>query len=136
MHRNTYIHSPRLLCPTLQLRAHPNVFVAGQITGTEGYLESSATGLVAGRNAARLVKGCAPVELPQDTMLGALLAAISDPAREHFQPMNVNMGLLPPVGLSVSPDGKKRKLDKQTRNAMMAARALERLDQWMPAGGL
>ena len=123
MHRNTYLHSPRLLSPTLQLRLHPNIFIAGQLTGTEGYLESSATGMVAGLNAVRLVQGKDPLTLPRDTMLGALLATVTDPAKDHFQPINVNMGILPPLS---KPVGK----DKKLRNAALASRALEELRVW------
>lgn len=128
MHRNTYLHSPRLLAPTLQLRAHPRLFVAGQLTGTEGYLESSATGLVAGQNAARLALGAEPYRLPSDTMLGALLGAISDPAREAFQPMNANMGILPPLP---PPEPPKKKRDKQSRNAGLALRSQARMEAWL-----
>jgi methylenetetrahydrofolate--tRNA-(uracil-5-)-methyltransferase len=123
MHRNTYIHSPRLLRPSLQLRKDPRIFIAGQLTGTEGYLESSATGLLAGLNAARILQGREPLELPRTTMLGALIAAITDPMRTRFQPMNVNMGILPPLE---KPTGK----DKKLRNAAMASRALSELQAW------
>lgn len=95
MHRNTYIHSPTLLEPTLQLRSDPGIFFAGQITGVEGYIESAMCGIVAGTNAARLVKGMPPVVLPSDTMMGALLDYISHYAGKDFQPMNANFGLLP-----------------------------------------
>lgn len=97
MHRNTYIDSPRVLKRSLELREFPGVYVAGQLTGTEGYLESSATGLVAARNVARAIRGEAPMEFPAETMLGALLAAITDPSRTKFQPMNANIGILPPL---------------------------------------
>ena len=132
MHRNTYIHSPRLLQPTLQLKNFPNIFIAGQLTGTEGYLESTATGLLAGRNAARLAKGLPTFTLPTDTMLGALLGSITDPSKEAFQPTNVNMGLLPPLEPPPpTASGKRVKLDKQTRNSMHATRASGKLGEFL-----
>jgi len=132
MHRNTYIDSPRVLQPTLQLLAAPRVFIAGQLTGTEGYLESSATGLLAGKNASRLARGLEPVRLPADTMLGALLSTITDPTRKEFQPMNVNMGLLPPLIFPETEAGKRKvKLDKQARNAGLASLAARRMTAWL-----
>jgi len=121
MHRNTYLDSPRVLSPTLQLKNEPRVLVAGQLTGTEGYLESSATGLWAGLNAARLSAGLEPLVAPATTMLGALLATISDPTRKNFQPTNSNMGILPPL------EGQVRR-DKAERNAAYAARSEETLN--------
>jgi methylenetetrahydrofolate--tRNA-(uracil-5-)-methyltransferase len=119
MHRNTYIDSPRVLTPSLELRDFPGVYVAGQLTGTEGYLESSATGLVAARNVVRKLAGEAPLPLPPETMLGALLAAITDPTRTKFQPMNANIGILPPL----VPAPK----DRSERNARHAERSRETL---------
>lgn len=95
LHRNTYIHSPTLLEPTLQLRRDPAIFFAGQITGVEGYIESAMCGIVAGLNAARMARALPPVFLPADTMMGALLDYISHDAGKDFQPMNANFGLLP-----------------------------------------
>lgn len=95
LHRNTYIHSPTLLEPTLQLRNDPTIFFAGQITGVEGYIESAMCGIVAGLNAARIVRALPPVALPVDTMMGALLEYISHYTGKDFQPMNANFGLLP-----------------------------------------
>lgn len=115
MHRNTYLDSPRALLPTLQLKKDPRIFIAGQLTGTEGYLESSATGLVAGINAARLAKGEGPVVFPTETMLGSLLAAITDETRTHFQPINSNMGILPPM--------EQRIRDKKERNEKFSLRS-------------
>ena len=116
MHRNTYINSPQALNPTLQMRQHPAIFLAGQLTGTEGYLESCATGLLAGINAARLIRGEILLELPPTTMLGSLLGAITDTARTPFQPMNSNMGILPPLPELVK--------DKKLRYAAYAERAI------------
>jgi len=125
MHRNTYLNSPQVLQPTLQLRADANVFIAGQLTGTEGYLESSATGLLAGVNAARLALGESLITLPETSMLGALTKAITDPARVPFQPMNANLGVLPPVIL----EGEK-KLDKAVRNERMSLRSQKAISEF------
>ncbi len=95
MHRNTFIASPELLLPTLQLKARPEVFFAGQITGAEGYLGNIATGLLAGFNAARLLNDQHTIELPKDTMLGALCHYITHAALKDFQPMKANYGILP-----------------------------------------
>jgi methylenetetrahydrofolate--tRNA-(uracil-5-)-methyltransferase len=124
MHRNTYVDSPRHLLPTLQLKKFPKLFVAGQLTGTEGYLESSATGLFAARNAAHLFKGEPMETLPRGTMLGALLSAITQPDRSPFQPMNVNMGILPPLSVPI-------RKDKQRRNAAHADRCLSEMRNFL-----
>jgi methylenetetrahydrofolate--tRNA-(uracil-5-)-methyltransferase len=121
LHRNTFINAPQHLLRTLQWRRRPTVFFAGQMTGVEGYIESAATGLLAGINAANLVVGRAPVAPPPTTALGALLDYISDPERRHFQPMNVNFGLIAP--LSVRLRGREKK-------AMLARRALADLAAW------
>ena len=100
MHRNSYLDSPRVLTSTLQARVRPDLLVAGQLTGVEGYVESIGAGLVAGINAARLCRGKAPLAVPPEMMLGGLLSHISrEPVEEgrRFQPMNANFGLLPPV---------------------------------------
>ena len=98
LHRNSFINSPALLSSTLQLRRDPSIFLAGQITGVEGYCESSATGIIAGINAARMLKGKKPVSPPKTTMIGALLGHIAEASPEAFQPMNANFGLLPAMG--------------------------------------
>jgi methylenetetrahydrofolate--tRNA-(uracil-5-)-methyltransferase len=95
MHRNTYLCAPALLDPTMALRAHPDVFVAGVLAGTEGYLESSATGWLAGTNAARRVLGLPPVVPPERSMLGGLVRFLSSANPDGFQPMNANWGLVP-----------------------------------------
>ncbi|HEY9868042.1 MAG TPA: methylenetetrahydrofolate--tRNA-(uracil(54)-C(5))-methyltransferase (FADH(2)-oxidizing) TrmFO [Candidatus Obscuribacterales bacterium] len=117
MHRNTYVNSPVVLSPTLQLKARPALLLAGQITGTEGYTESVATGLVAGLNAARLLDGASPLVLPPETMIGALIRYITQADPKHFQPINSNWGLLalPPAWQS---------LDKPERRKQLADRAL------------
>ncbi len=94
IHRNTYIDSPRILKTTLQLKRDPSILFAGQLTGVEGYCESAMSGLVAGINALRLCAGLRPVFPPPTTITGALLRYVTDPGIKHFQPMNVNFGLL------------------------------------------
>lgn len=128
MHRNTYIDSPRLLQPTLQLKSHPELFVAGQLTGTEGYLESTATGLLAAVNAVQLYRDKTSLVLPEKTMLGALLHAITDSGKTSFQPMNVNMGLLPPLD---NFSGK----DKKLKYGLLAARTQRELKSWIDEKG-
>lgn len=97
MHRNTFIDSPRLLHPTLQLRTDPRIFFAGQLTGVEGYVESTAAGLIAGLNASRLLEDKDLLVLPKETMIGALLDYVANSQIEPFQPMNSNFGILPPI---------------------------------------
>lgn len=97
MHRNTFLAAPKLLRPTLQARSRDDLFFAGQITGVEGYMGNIATGLLAGWNAARLLNGQAPLELPRETMLGALCWYITHAELKHFQPMKANFGILPPL---------------------------------------
>lgn len=97
MHRNTFVDAPRLLAPDLSLRAHPRVWLAGQLSGTEGYLEAAGTGLIAALNIRARMAGAPPVVLPPDTVLGALIAYATDPATQPYQPMHVNFGLLPPL---------------------------------------
>ena len=123
MHRNTFLDSPRLLSPDQSLRTHPNTFFAGQITGVEGYMESAASGLLAGIQMARRVRGEGPLLLPRDTMLGALTAYITDPDVPDFQPMGANMGILPPL--------EKRIRDKQERYELLAERAVQSLDHYL-----
>ena len=121
LHRNTFINAPRHLLPTLQWRGAPRLFFAGQITGVEGYIESAASGLLAGVNAARVAAGGKPVTPPVTTALGALLRYISDTGREDFQPMNVNFGLFP--NLPVKAKGRRKK-------ELMAERSLRDLERW------
>ncbi len=124
MHRNTYINSPKHLLPTLQLKKNANVFIAGQLTGTEGYLESVATGMLAGINASLIYQNASPWTLPPETMLGALTHAVSDEARTHFQPMNSNIGVLPPLEIPV-------RKDKKLRNQKMSERSKEKLNAFL-----
>lgn len=120
MHRNTFINSPKVLNATLQTRKRPDLFFAGQITGTEGYTESIATGLFAGINMARYLKGETLLTLPKETILGALCTYISDPAHEKFQPINSNWGIITPIELP-----KKERKNKKLKNEMLAARSID-----------
>lgn len=122
MHRNTFINSPRLLNETLQTRKRPTLFFAGQITGTEGYTESIASGLLAGINAARYINGEKLIELPKETILGALTHYISDEEHTKFQPINSNWGLVPPVELP-----KKERKNKKLKAEIISARSIETL---------
>ncbi|WP_288933987.1 methylenetetrahydrofolate--tRNA-(uracil(54)-C(5))-methyltransferase (FADH(2)-oxidizing) TrmFO [uncultured Sphingomonas sp.] len=123
LHRNTFIRSPELLDPTLRLRNRPNIRFAGQITGCEGYIESAAIGLIAGRFAAAELSGATLPPPPVETSLGALLGHITGGAEaESYQPMNVNFGLMPPI------EGRTKKAD---RKKMYTARARAALDQWL-----
>lgn len=97
MHRNTFIDAPRLLNSAFQLKKDPHIFFAGQITGVEGYMESAASGILAGVNAVRFLNGISPLELPAETMLGALSAYVADESVKNYQPMGAAMGLLPPT---------------------------------------
>lgn len=122
MHRNTFINAPTLLEPTFRLKGDPRTFFAGQITGVEGYVESAGSGFLAGINSARLVRGEDPAVPPPVTALGALVAHITTAPARHFQPMNVNYGLFPPL------EGKVKKKDRRGR---LAERALAELDHWL-----
>jgi len=122
MHRNTFINSPRLLEATLQLRDNPGIFFAGQITGVEGYIESAATGLVAGVNAARLALGRELLVFPHETAHGSLCRYVTQADPAHFQPMNITFGLLPPLGAKVR--------DRKQRNRTIAERALRELQKF------
>ena len=122
LHRNTFINAPAHLEPTLQWRRRSTLFFAGQMTGVEGYIESAATGLLAGINAARLLAGQIPVVPPPTTALGALLRYVTDPERKKFQPMNVNFGLLPPLA---------ERLRGKAKKEMMSLRALAAMDAWL-----
>ena len=122
IHRNTFIDSPRLLRPTLQLKTRDDLFLAGQMVGVEGYVESAAAGLLAGINAANIVERSELLVPPRETALGSLIAYITDAARRDFQPTNANYGLLP--DLKVRARGLKRKIE-------MGSRALAAIDDWI-----
>ncbi len=120
MHRNTFINSPELLNSDFSMRQHPEIYFAGQITGVEGYMESAASGIIAGTAAARKLKGLEPVVLPRETMTGALSAYISDSFNSgKFQPMGANMGILPDIGMKIK--------DKKLKYEAYAERAVEAL---------
>jgi len=120
-HRNTYINAPKSLLPTLQTRKRPELFIAGQLTGVEGYLESTAMGLLAGLNAARRCLGLPLLVPPETTAIGALVHYITSASPVGFQPMNVNFGLFPPLGETVP---------KANRKAAIVERALRDLERW------
>ena len=130
IHRNTYINAPALLGPTLQLRSDPRVFFAGQISGVEGYVESIATGLMAGRHAAALAVGAELRALPRETALGSLCAYISGADAADYQPANITFDLLPPL----EEDARRRlRHDKKARHAEVCRRALGKLEEYLGA---
>lgn len=130
MHRNTYINSPALLAPTLRLQNDPRIFFAGQISGVEGYAESIATGLLAGRNAAALAAGNAVSVFPRETALGSLCHYITQADPKHFQPANITFDLLPSLD-----EDMKRKLrhDKKARHAEVCRRAADKFEEFLCA---
>ena len=122
MHRNTFINSPVLLNADFSMKDHQNIYFAGQMTGVEGYMESAASGIIAGTAAARKLLGLEPLNLPPDTMTGALSAYISDPFNNgKFQPMGANMGILPDIGVRIK--------DKKEKYGVYAKRAVESLQR-------
>ena len=121
MHRNTFIDSPRLLNGDFSLRSNPYIFFGGQITGVEGYMESAASGLMAGINLSKRLKGEETVILPEDTMIGALSRYISDESVKNFQPMGANFGVLPPLPEKIR--------DKQERYMKLAERGMNSIKQ-------
>lgn len=120
MHRNTFINSPKTLTPSLQMRKNKNIFFAGQITGTEGYTESIASGLLAGINMKRYLNGEELIRLPSSTMLGSLMNYISFEGHTSFQPINSNWGIIEKIELD-----KKTKKNKKLKNEILANRAIE-----------
>src|SRR5664279_3993852 len=127
IHRNTYINGPTLLRETLQMKHHPNVFFAGQISGVEGYVESIATGLLAGMQAAALAIGAEPIAPPRATAFGALVNYICHADAKSFQPANITFDLL----LALDEDTRPRIRDKKQRHAMVCERALAELQGWL-----
>ncbi|MFG6496799.1 FADH(2)-oxidizing methylenetetrahydrofolate--tRNA-(uracil(54)-C(5))-methyltransferase TrmFO [Fictibacillus sp. UD] len=123
MHRNTFLNSPRLLDETYQLKSRKDLFFAGQMTGVEGYVESAASGLIAGINAAKLVKGEELAVFPKETAIGSMAYYITTANPDNFQPMNANFGLLPPL--------ERRIKNKQERNTALAERALETIQNFI-----
>jgi methylenetetrahydrofolate--tRNA-(uracil-5-)-methyltransferase len=127
IHRNTYINAPRVLAPTLQMRERPRVFFAGQISGVEGYVESVATGWLAGRNAALVARGEAPLEAPPKAATGALARYVSGANAANYQPVNITFALLEPL-----PEEERRRFKKKRdRHARQVALALEEWDAWL-----
>jgi len=126
IHRNTYINAPALLTPTLQLRTYPRVFFAGQISGVEGYVESIATGLIAGRHAAELAAGGELRPFPRETALGSLCAYVSGADPRNYQPANITFDLLPVLDESTR---HRLRHDKRARHAEVCRRALEKLEE-------
>src|SRR5918994_6587675 len=137
VHRNTYINAPTLLRPTWQTRARADLFFAGQVSGVEGYVESAASGLLAGWNAAALARGEAPIVAPRTTALGALAHYVSHADPAHYEPTNITFGILPPPdaaeSVTESPRSsalRRRPLKGAARKAAMSERALRDLDRW------
>jgi methylenetetrahydrofolate--tRNA-(uracil-5-)-methyltransferase len=122
IHRNTYINGPTVLDATWQTKTRPDLFFAGQVSGVEGYVESSASGLIAGRNAARLVLGLEPVAAPRTTAIGALAYYVAHADPKHYDPTNITFGIMPPLDTPI-----KAKHDRQLA---LSARALADLDTW------
>ena len=122
IHRNTFIRSPGILSAYLNFLRYPQTFLAGQVSGVEGYVESAAMGLLAGINAARQLLSRPLITPPRETALGALIAHLTNTATKDFQPMNVNFGLFPPLA---------GRIPKKLRGAAYAERALEALEEWM-----
>ena len=123
MHRNTYIDSPRLLDRYYRVKNCPRVMFAGQVTGVEGYVESTASGLLAALELSRRLRGLPPVDFPQETAVGALALYVSNPSVAEFQPMNVNFGIIPPLGYKVK--GKRNKNAEISQRALTALAALD-----------
>lgn len=123
MHRNTFLNAPKLLLPTMQYRENENLFFAGQMTGVEGYVESAASGLMAGINAYRIASGESPMIFPKESCHGALANYITTADAKHFQPMNVNFGLLPPLIEKLRQ--KKLKKAKLAERALVAIRNIQ-----------
>lgn len=121
MHRNTFLDSPRLLNQYFQLKTRPSLFFAGQMTGVEGYIESAASGILAGYHMANLLEGKALLSLPSVSMMGALSKYISDESVACFQPMGCNMGILPGLDTQVR--------DKKLRYQMLAERGIKALKE-------
>ncbi len=126
MHRNTFINSPQVINPTMEAREREGLFFAGQLTGTEGYTESIATGMLAGINMAKRILGEELVVLPQETILGALTRYISDNNHTHFQPINSNWALVPPIEIP-----KKERKNKKLKNELLAKRSVEILTSFI-----
>jgi methylenetetrahydrofolate--tRNA-(uracil-5-)-methyltransferase len=133
MHRNTFVDAPRVLNPDLSLRSAPLVFLAGQVSGCEGYVEAAATGIIAAENACRKVRGIAePFVPPATTAIGSLMAYLRDDTSHNFQPQNVSFAYMTPLDTHVK--------DKRQRRSLLAQRALAEIDdiarRWQAAGSV
>lgn len=120
MHRNTFLNSPQLLDRYYRLKSDPRISFAGQMTGVEGYVESTASGFLAAVELSRRLRGLPPVNFPRETAVGALGLYVSDASVEKFQPMNINFGIIPPLGHRVR--------GKRNKNAALSERALSALE--------
>ncbi len=132
VHRNTYVNAPLRLDPSLELKARKGLYLAGQMAGVEGYVESAALGGIAGTNAARAARGLGPGEIPRDTAHGALFAHLGNSSARDFQPMNVNFGLFPPLVRSED-SARPRKQPKREKHEAMAARGLLSIERYRAA---
>jgi methylenetetrahydrofolate--tRNA-(uracil-5-)-methyltransferase len=134
VHRNTYINGPTVLRPTWQTKTRDDLFFAGQISGVEGYVESAASGLIAGINAAAMARGEQPREAPRETAIGALAYYVSHADPRHYQPSNITFGIMPPPEDALAaPAGRPKgpKTHKADRKAATSERALRVLAEWM-----
>ena len=129
IHRNTYINGPDVLRDTWQMKRRDDLFFAGQISGVEGYVESAASGLIAGRNAAALAQGREPSAPPRTTAIGALGYYVAHAEPKHYQPSNITFGIMPP--LAREPGGPKVPRKKAERNERLSRRALQHLEEWL-----
>jgi methylenetetrahydrofolate--tRNA-(uracil-5-)-methyltransferase len=128
VHRNTYINGPTVLHETWQTRARPDLLFAGQVSGVEGYVESAASGLIAGINAARLALGDTPIAPPRTTAIGALGYYVSHADASNYQPTNIAFGIIPPLEQHVR--------SRPARKTAISERALRDLHRWMPEAGV
>ena len=129
IHRNTFINSPKILNEDLSTRTEPNLFFAGQITGVEGYVESVATGWLAGINAVRILRGQPTVTAPATSAIGALCRYVSNVETKNFQPVNITFGLLEPLPIEL----RKKHRNKRERHVVQVERALKDWDEWLDA---
>ncbi len=127
IHRNTYIHGPRVLAATMQMRSASNVFFAGQITGVEGYVESVAMGWLAGLNAARLLTGKDLLIVPPRSAIGALARYVSGAETKNYQPVNITFALLPPLTVEQARSVRR----KRERHSLQVELALKEWDEWL-----
>jgi methylenetetrahydrofolate--tRNA-(uracil-5-)-methyltransferase len=133
VHRNTYVNAPKRLAPSLELHARPGLYLAGQMAGVEGYVESAALGGVAGRNAAWAILGQPHLDVPRETAHGALMTHLREAPPAHFQPMNVNFGLFP--RLEEKAPGPRKKRTKREKNELLASRALAAMEAYRALEG-